>query len=192
MPTLILAALVLMLLGLALPITASYIVAAVTVAPALVQVGLPEPAAHMFTFYYAVLSEVSPPTALSCFAVSAITGGNPFRTMWLTWRYALPAFLVPFLFTLSPTGVNLLWDGPWPGVLLASVTAVAGLAALVAGVAGWVRGPARWPERLLLVGGGLALMYPGSRGDLTGLLLAAAGLVAHLAARRPRAPAPSA
>lgn len=191
-PTLILAALVLMLLGLALPITASYIVAAVTVAPALVQVGVPEPAAHMFTFYYAVLSEVSPPTALSCFAVSAITGGNPFRTMWLTWRYALPAFLVPFLFTLSPTGMNLLWDGPWPGVLLASVTAVAGLAALVAGVAGWVRGPARWPERLLLVGGGLALMYPGSRGDLTGLLLAAVGLVAHLAARRPRAPAPSA
>ncbi|ADU52182.1 TRAP transporter, 4TM/12TM fusion protein [Thermaerobacter marianensis DSM 12885] len=188
-PTLILAALVLLLLGLALPITASYIVAAVTVAPALVQAGVPEPAAHMFTFYYAVLSEVSPPTALSCFAVSAITGGNPFRTMWLTWRYALPAFLVPFLFTLSPTGMNLLWDGPWYGVLLASVTAVAGLTALVAGVSGWVRGPARWYERVLLVAGGLALMYPGSRGDVTGLALAALGLAAHLAVQRPRRPA---
>ena len=188
-PTLILSALVLLLLGLALPITASYIVAAVTVAPALVQVGVPEPAAHMFTFYYAVLSEVSPPTALSCFAVSAITGGNPFRTMWLTWRYALPAFLVPFLFTLSPTGMNLLLDGPWFGVLRATLTAIAGLAALVAGIAGWVWGPARWPERVLLALGGLALMYPGPQGDLTGLVLAAAGLGLHLAARRSAAPA---
>src|SRR5690606_31390485 len=88
--TLILAAVVLLILGLALPITASYIVAAVIVAPALVDMGVPEPAAHMFIFYYSVLSEVSPPTALACFAVSAITGGNPYRIMWTTWRYALP------------------------------------------------------------------------------------------------------
>ncbi|EKP95043.1 TRAP transporter permease [Thermaerobacter subterraneus] len=191
-PTLLLSAVVLLLLGLALPITASYIVAAVTVAPALVQVGVPEPAAHMFTFYYAVLSEVSPPTALSCFAVSAITGGNPFRTMWLTWRYALPAFLVPFLFTLSPAGMNLLLDGPGLAVLRATLTAVAGLAALVAGVAGWLRGPARWYERVLLVAGGMALMYPGSHVDLAGLVLGAAAVALHLAGGRSRAPAAAA
>jgi TRAP-type uncharacterized transport system fused permease subunit len=80
------------LLGLAVPVTASYIIAAVMVAPALVQSGVPAPAAHMFIFYYAVLSEVSPPTALSPFAAAAITGGNPFRTMMLTWKYTLPAF----------------------------------------------------------------------------------------------------
>ena len=90
------------MLGLAVPVTASYIIAAVMVAPALVQAGVPDAAAHMFIFYYAVLSEVSPPTALSPFAAAALTGGNPFQTMMLTWKYTLPAFLVPFVFTLTP------------------------------------------------------------------------------------------
>ena len=88
--------------------TASYIIAAVMVAPALVQVGVAPVAAHMFIFYYAVLSEVSPPTALSPFAAAALTGGNPFRTMMLTWKYTLPAFLVPFAFTIHPRGLGLL------------------------------------------------------------------------------------
>ena len=74
------------LLGLAVPVTASYIIAAVMVAPALVRAGVPDFAAHMFIFYYAVLSEVSPPTALSPFAAAALTGGNPLRTMIRTWK----------------------------------------------------------------------------------------------------------
>ena len=99
------------MLGLAVPVTASYIIAAVMVAPALVQAGVPDIAAHMFIFYYAVLSEVSPPTALSPFAAAALTGGNPFQTMMLTWKYTLPAFLVPFVFTLTPAGQGLLLQG---------------------------------------------------------------------------------
>ena len=94
--TVVYSALAVWMLGLAVPVTASYIIAAVMVAPALVQSGVGLPAAHMFIFYYAVLSEVSPPTALSPFAAAAITGGNPFRTMMLTWKYTLPAFIVPF------------------------------------------------------------------------------------------------
>ena len=69
----------------------------------------------MFIFYYAVLSEVSPPTALSPFAAAAITGANPFRTMMLTWKYTLPAFLVPFVFTLSPEGLGVLLQAGWRG-----------------------------------------------------------------------------
>ena len=79
---------------------------------ALTLVGIPTVAAHMFIFYYAVLSEVSPPTALSPFAAAAITGGNPFRTMMLTWKYTLPAFLVPFMFTLSHEGLGVLLQAP--------------------------------------------------------------------------------
>src|SRR5690606_3180837 len=124
--TLILAAVVLLILGLALPITASYIVAAVIVAPALIEMGVPEAAAHMFIFYYSVLSEVSPPTALACFAVSAITGGNPYRIMWTTWRYALPAFIVPFMFSLTPSGVALLLIGDAWSILLAVATSILG------------------------------------------------------------------
>ncbi len=109
--TVVYSALAVWMLGLAVPVTASYIIAAVMVAPALVQAGVPNAAAHMFIFYYAVLSEVSPPTALSPFAAAALTGGNPFATMMLTWKYTLPAFLVPFVFTLTPEGLGILMQG---------------------------------------------------------------------------------
>ena len=89
----LLAALAMWVLGLAVPVTASYIIAAVMLVPALVKVGIPEPAAHMFMFYYAVLADVSPPTALAPFAAAALTGGRPFATMRQAWKYTLPAFL---------------------------------------------------------------------------------------------------
>ena len=100
----LLAAVAVLLLGLAVPVTASFIIAAVIVSPALTKLGVEPLAAYMFIFYYAVLSEVSPPTALSAVAAAAITGGNAFRTMMLTWKYTLPAFLVPFAFVLTDNG----------------------------------------------------------------------------------------
>src|SRR5205807_9722715 len=111
------------------------------VAPALVQAGVPAVAAHMFIFYYAVLSEVSPPTALSPFAAAAITGGNPYKTMMLTWKYALPCFLVPFMFT-QPDGTAIRWTGvSIPAAVLASVSAAVGITALVCGVGGYLARP---------------------------------------------------
>jgi TRAP-type uncharacterized transport system fused permease subunit len=161
------------MLGLAVPVTASYIIAAVMVAPALVQAGVPDVAAHMFIFYYAVLSEVSPPTALSPFAAAAITGGNPFKTMMLTWRYTLPAFVVPFMFTLTPDGLGVLLRAPIATVLLSSSTAAVGVAALAAAFGGWLRGPlGAWARGLLMLGGGL-LVYAARWADLTGLILIA-------------------
>ena len=96
------------IVGLAVPVTASYIMCAVIAAPALIKLGVPDFAAHMFIFYYAVLSEVSPPTALSPFAAAAITGGDPYKTTLQAWKYTMPAFLVPFVFVLDPQGVGLL------------------------------------------------------------------------------------
>jgi TRAP transporter 4TM/12TM fusion protein len=176
-PTVLLTAAVLLVLGLALPITASYIVAAVVMAPALRAVGVSEPAAHMLIFYYAVLSEVSPPTALSCVAVSAITGGNAYRTMWLAWRYTLPAFLVPLLFA-APGGEALLLVGPAARVALAAGTALAGVVALAAGVAGGLRAPLPGWSRLLLAAGGLLLLYPHPWADVAGLAAVAPALAA--------------
>ena len=98
--------------GLAVPVTASYIMCAVIAAPALIKLGVPDYAAHMFIFYYAVLSEVSPPTALSPFAAAAITGGSPYRTTLQAWKYTMPAFLVPFVFVCDPIGVGLLLQVP--------------------------------------------------------------------------------
>ena len=105
-------ALVVWIVGLAVPVTASYIICAVIAAPALIKLGVPDYAAHMFIFYYAVLSEVSPPTALSPFAAAAITGGDPYSTTMQAWKYTLPAFLVPFVFVLDPQGVGLLMKIP--------------------------------------------------------------------------------
>ena len=99
-------ALIVWVIGLAVPVTASYIICAVIAAPALTKLGVPDFAAHMFIFYYAVLSEVSPPTALSPFAAAAITGGDPYRTTLQSWKYTLPAFVVPFVFVLDPAGVG--------------------------------------------------------------------------------------
>jgi TRAP transporter 4TM/12TM fusion protein len=169
--TAIYAALAVWLLGLAVPVTASYIIAAVMVAPALVKTGVPDFAAHMFIFYYAVLSEVSPPTALSPLAAAAITGGNAFKTMMLTWKYTLPAFLVPFVFTVSDQGLGLLLRAPLADTVWATATAAVGVAALAAGLGGWFFGPAGLVERTLWTSGGFALFFASRTADLAGLML---------------------
>jgi TRAP transporter 4TM/12TM fusion protein len=182
--TLIVSALVLWVLGLSLPITATYLVAIPTVIPALLQVGVPEPAAHMFVFYYSVLSEVSPPVALSPFAAAAITGGNPYKTMMLTWKYALPCFLVPFMFT-QPDGLAILWrDVSVQDAVVASVSAAAGVVALVGGVGGYLLRPTHVVERIILIAAGLLLLAPGGVQDLVGLALFAVAVGSQLLARR--------
>ncbi len=184
--TVVYSALAVWMLGLAVPVTASYIIAAVMVAPALVQAGVSDVAAHMFIFYYAVLSEVSPPTALSPFAAAALTGGNPFATMMLTWKYTLPAFLVPFVFTLTPDGLGILMQGTPASIATVTVTAAAGIAALAAAFGGWIRGPASTLERGVAgVAGGL-LCYAAPWADLTGLALLGVVLFLHLGRRHPQ------
>jgi TRAP transporter 4TM/12TM fusion protein len=182
--TVVLAALAVWLLGLALPVTASYIMGAVMIAPALTQVGVPLPAAHMFVFYYAVLSEVSPPTALAPFAAAAITGGHPLRTTFLTWKYALPAFLVPVAFTLSPRGSALLLRAPVADVLMVGGTAVLGVAALAVTFGGWLLGPARADERVAAGAAGALLLHPGAAADVAGLPLLVILCAVHVLRRR--------
>jgi len=178
-PTVVYGALAVWLLGLAVPVTASYIIAAVMVAPAMINVGVAPVAAHMFIFYYAVLSEVSPPTALAPFAAAALTGANPFRTMMLTWKYTLPAFLVPFVFTLDPRGMGVLLRGPAADIVWTSATAALGVAALAMGLGGWMRRAATLPERTLAAAGGLLLLLPGGTADAAGLLATASAVGLH-------------
>jgi TRAP-type uncharacterized transport system fused permease subunit len=134
----------------------------------------------MFIFYYAVLSEVSPPTALSPIAAAAITGGRQLPTMMLTWKYTLPAFVFPFAFTLSPQGLGLLMKAPAGDVFISTATAALGVVALSAGFGGWIRARANLFERTLGVAGGLLLFYAGPRTDLAGLVLFAAAVAFHL------------
>ena len=158
--TAIYTAMIVWVVGLAVPVTASYIISVVICAPALIQLGIPDFAAHMFVFYYAILSEVSPPTALSCFAAAALTKGNPYKTTMYAWKYTLPAFIVPFMFTLDPKGVGILLKGPVPDVIWTTITAFVGIAALAGGVEDWFFKKTKLYERIMLLVAGLMLVYP--------------------------------
>ncbi len=173
-----------MVLGLAVPVTASFIISWVIIGPALTQLGVPSYAAAMFIFYYSVLSEVSPPTALSPFAAAAITGGRPVKTMWLTWKYTLPAFLIPFVFVLAREGEGLLLQGDPATIAIAVISAALGVAGLAVATGGWLVGPAGWPERILMGLGGLAMMVTVPVFIIAGLGLMVLGLIVHLIGRR--------
>jgi len=177
--TAIFTSLVVWIVGLAVPVTASYIICAVIAAPALTKLGVPDFAAHMFIFYYAVLSEVSPPTALSPFAAAAITGGDPYKTTMQCWKYTVPAFLVPFMFVLDPSGQGLLLMGSskalananWWNIAEVTVTAAIGIAAIAVGFQGWGLRKTTSVERVLFIVAGVALCYPTTIADVIGLAL---------------------
>ncbi|MBK8741121.1 MAG: TRAP transporter fused permease subunit [Betaproteobacteria bacterium] len=195
MLTAIYTALIVWIVGLAVPVTASYIICAVIAAPALIKLGVPDFAAHMFIFYYAVLSEVSPPTALSPFAAAAITGGDPYKTTLQSWKYTMPAFLVPFMFVLDPAGLGLLLTGSiktlgtanWGSVALVSVTAALGIAALAGGVQGWLLKRTTRIEQWMLIAAGLALVYPTTVSDAIGVALLAVVVILQVLRKEPGA-----
>jgi len=187
--TLLYSGVALWILGLALPITATYIIAAAVIAPALIQLGVHELAAHMFIFYYAILSEVSPPVGLSPLAAAALTGGNAFRTMMMAWKYTLPAFVVPFMFTVHPDGMGLLLHAPVDVVVRTTLTAALGLTSLAAGINGWLLREASAVERLVLVAAGLLLAYPSVALDVLAAAAVAAVFVLQWLTRPRPAPA---
>ena len=162
--TAIYTSLIVWIIGLAVPVTASYIICAVIAAPALIKLGVPDYAAHMFIFYYAVLSEVSPPTALSPFAAAAITGGDPYKTTMQAWKYTLPAFLVPFVFVLDPQGIGLLMKIPKDGsiydIIWVTLKTGIGLGALAAAAQNWALRKNTQVERALWLLSGLLLVFP--------------------------------
>jgi TRAP transporter 4TM/12TM fusion protein len=194
--TAIFTSLIVWIVGLAVPVTASYIICAVIAAPALIALNVPDYAAHMFIFYYAVLSEVSPPTALSPFAAAAITGGDPYKTTLQCWKYTAPAFLVPFMFVLDPSGLGLLLTGSiktlgnadWGSIALVTFTAGIGIAALAGGLQGWLLRRTNLAERIMLVVAGFLLVYPKALFDAIGFALFAL-VVAMQWMRRDPAPA---
>jgi TRAP transporter 4TM/12TM fusion protein len=166
------------LVGLSLPITATYIMTVVMVAPALVKVGLPMHVAHMLAFYFAVLSEVSPPVGLSPSAAAAVTGGNPFRSMMQAWKYSLPAFLVPFLFSASKEGANLLIiDATWSGFLLACVNSTACLFFLSIGIVGYFKGRMNILERGVLIAAACIMTFDPMDLSVTGIAPVAVSLL---------------
>jgi TRAP transporter 4TM/12TM fusion protein len=167
-----------MLIGLSLPITATYIMTVVMVAPALVKIGIPMHVAHLLAFYFAVLSEVSPPVGLSPCAAAAVTGGNPFGSMMQAWKYSLPAFLVPFFFSTTTVGYSLLiLGGNWPDFILATTTSLCALFFLSMGIIGYMRKKLPMVERALLIIVAFAMVISPIGWSIPGLVPLIAGIL---------------
>ncbi|WP_371059508.1 TRAP transporter permease [Rhodosalinus sp. 5P4] len=161
------------LLGMGMPTTAAYAVAASVVAPGLVNLGIPTLTAHFFVFYFAVLSAITPPVALASYAAAGISGANPMETSVASFKIGIAAFVVPFMFFYNSA---LLMDGTWPEVGRAALTATVGVFLLSSGVQGWFLGArAAWMVRLAILVAALFMIEGGWLTDLIGIGLAAAG-----------------
>jgi len=157
-PALLLTALGSLVLGMGLPTTAAYVVLAALGAPALVELGVPLLAAHLFIFYFGALSNVTPPVSLAAFAAAGIAGSPPMKTAVTGLGLAAAGFLVPFSFVYGP---GLLLVGSPVGIALGIVTGLAGVTALAAAVVGYLRKPLGAFERMLLAAAAVALIFPG-------------------------------
>jgi TRAP transporter 4TM/12TM fusion protein len=187
--TLLLTMVAALVLGTGLPTSATYIVTSIMAAPALVQLGVPMLAAHMFVFYFGILADLTPPTAISTYATSSIAGADVWRTQWLAMMLALTGFIIPFSFAYDPA--LLLISASVPHVIWRTIAAAVGIVMLGAGLIGYFSGPLRAWERAVLLGGAALLIFPGVLGDLLGIGgLLAVGL-SQRAARRAPVSAPS-
>ncbi len=153
-------------LGMGMPTTAAYAVAASVIAPGLVQMGIAPLTAHFFIFYFAVMSAITPPVALAAYAGAAIAQSDPMRTSVESFRIGLAAFVVPFMFFNAPA---MLMQGAWHEILHVFVSAAFGIYLLAAAVQGWYFGRLAIWGRLLLAGAALAMIDPGWITDALGL-----------------------
>lgn len=151
-------ALACLILGMGLPTTANYVVTATVAAPILVEFGVPLIAAHMFVFYFGIIADITPPVCLAAYAGAGLAGANPMRTGITAFKIAIAAFIVPFMFVIQPE--LLLQDVTFSGFTPSIVTAVLGMGAIAAGLIGYRQAGDPAFERLLLVAGGVLLVFP--------------------------------
>ncbi|MBL0933017.1 MAG: TRAP transporter fused permease subunit, partial [Alphaproteobacteria bacterium] len=163
-------------LGMGMPTTPAYIIMVSLLVPAIMKLGVVQPAAHMFAFYFAILSAITPPVALAVFAAASLAGADLWKAGWAAVRIGAAGFIVPFMFVYQPA---VLMIGEWPDILHALVTSSIGCVLLAAGLHGYLLRRSRMWENAALIGAALALIFPGWQYDLLGFGLAAAVIVAQ-------------
>jgi TRAP transporter 4TM/12TM fusion protein len=178
---LVLTAMAGIVLGMGMPTTPAYIVMVALLVPALIKLGAVTPAAHMFAFYFAILSAITPPVALAVFAAAGLAKANIWQSGFTAMRVAAPAYIVPFMFVYEPA---LLMQGEWTVVLTSVASAVVGVIALAGGLFGYLVGPCSPWQRTLLIAGALLLIKPGLATDLVGAALLLAVVAPQWAVRR--------
>ncbi|HHY38347.1 MAG TPA: TRAP transporter permease [Clostridia bacterium] len=154
-------------LGMGMPVSAAYILQVALVIPALIKLGLLPIQAHMFAFYFAVISMITPPVAIAAYVAAGIAGSSPFITGLTATRLGATAFIVPYVFAFAPA---LLMVGSPIEIIGAAITALIGVYALAIGLEGFWHGNLGVLQRILAVGAALAMIYPGLATDIIGLL----------------------
>ena len=177
LPTLFFTMITAIVLGMGVPTTANYVITSTIAAPAIIQMGVPVLAAHMFVFYFGIIADVTPPVALAAFAGAGIAGGNALKTGINASKLAIAAFIIPYMFVLSP--VILMVDATIGNVLLATMTAIIGMVALSSALIGYLVDNCRAYERIILIAGGLMMIKPGMLTDIAGFVLFALVLVSQ-------------
>ncbi len=183
-PALILTMLAGIVLGMGMPTTPAYIVQVALLVPALVKLGVMVEAAHMFVFYFAILSAITPPVAIAVYAACGISRSAVWPTSWAAVKLAATGYIIPFMFVFGP---SLLLIGEPMEVALSTVTAVAGVTLLTGGISGYFFAPATMLNRLVFIAAALVLIKPGLYTDLAGLALGAAALALNRFAPAQRA-----
>ncbi|MCD2138594.1 TRAP transporter permease [Salinicoccus halitifaciens] len=168
--TLLLTMVVSIILGMGLPTVAAYIVQVPLTIPALIELGVEPIAAHLFIFYFAIISNITPPVALAAFAAAGIAGSEPMKTGLTAIRLGIAAFIVPYMFIYGP---ELLLIGGTVDIILAVITAVIGIMGIGAATEGWLLKKVTIFERVLLVAGSLCMVHPNFVTDLAGLVILA-------------------
>jgi TRAP transporter 4TM/12TM fusion protein len=163
-----------LVLGMGMPTLVCYILLAVTTAPPLIQLGVPPIAAHLFIFYFGMLSMVTPPVGMAFYAGAALAKADTMKTGWVAWKIALAGFLLPYMFVYNPA---LLLMGNPREAILASVTAFLGAVCLSVAVVGYIRAPLKWIERIIVLAAALMLIKPGVVTDIVGAVLLVAVLL---------------
>jgi TRAP transporter 4TM/12TM fusion protein len=162
---LVLTAIAGIVLGMGMPTTPAYIVMVSLLVPALIKLGAIPPAAHMFAFYFAILSAITPPVALAVYAAASLAKADLWKSGWEAVRIGAAGFIVPFMFVFEP---SLLMIGDWTTILNSVVTATVGTVCLAAGLFGYLVREARLWERVFLLGAAFLLIKPGITTDLIG------------------------
>ena len=168
-PTLILTMIASLILGMGSPTTANYVITSTIAAPAIIMLGVPDLSAHLFVFYFGIIADITPPVALAAFAAAAISGGKPIKTGIDSSKLAIAAFIIPYMFVLSPE--LLMIDTTWYNVIWIFITAMCGMISIGAGIVGYWYRKINWLERIIAIIGGLLLVYPESFSDLIGMAL---------------------
>ncbi|MDO8957297.1 MAG: DUF3394 domain-containing protein [Deltaproteobacteria bacterium] len=165
-----------LILGCGLPTTAAYVVLATMAVPALIKIGVPLLAAHLFVFYFGCISTITPPVALSAYAAGAIAGANPNKVGWTAFKFSIVAFIIPYMWI---SGQGLLLAAPLAEIIQIVFTSIIGVTAFAIGLQGFAVVRCTWTERFLAMAAGILLIEPGFITDVIGAFIISIFIFSH-------------